>query len=243
MHTNKPQFSKFSFGSCFESPFSRGKNETPGTTTATASSSRATTSSKRQPRNCEHARLGVVCEPVKLNVYDILKINEYSSYIGLGVFHSGIELYGSEFAYGGHQFPFTGIFEMVPRDYADLGANFRFRQTIPLGCTQFTCHQVYQIVEELGQRFTGSSYHLIHNNCNHFCDYMAQFLCGRGIPSWVNRLATITGYVPFLQRFLPRDWLTPRATLQESVTIMNNSNSTSYANVINKEKWIEVSNG
>uniref|UniRef100_W8CEF2 Desumoylating isopeptidase 2 n=1 Tax=Ceratitis capitata TaxID=7213 RepID=W8CEF2_CERCA len=236
MHTNKPQFSKFSFGSCFESPFSRGKNETPGTTTATASSSRATTSSKRQPRNCEHARLGVVCEPVKLNVYDILKINEYSSYIGLGVFHSGIELYGSEFAYGGHQFPFTGIFEMVPRDYADLGANFRFRQTIPLGCTQFTCHQVYQIVEELGQRFTGSSYHLIHNNCNHFCDYMAQFLCGRGIPSWVNRLATITGYVPFLQRFLPRDWLTPRATLQESVTIMNNSNSTSYANVINKEK-------
>ncbi|XP_036331731.1 deubiquitinase DESI2-like [Rhagoletis pomonella] len=244
MHSNKPLFSKFNFGSCFDTPFTRARyNESTAaataittTETATTTTTTSTQSTKPQPRNCVHARLGTFCEPVKLNVYDILKINEYSAYIGLGAFHSGVELYGTEFAYGGHQFPFTGIFEMLPRDHADLGTNFQFRQTVNLGCTQFTCQQVYEIVEELGQKFTGSSYHLINNNCNHFCDYLARFLCGKAIPGWVNRLATISGYVPFLQRILPRDWLTPRTTLRESVTVMENSNSTSYANVINREK-------
>lgn len=86
-------------------------------------------------------------EPVLLNVYDMYKINEYTSNIGLGVFHSGnyvvlmvlgvyvnncfcalgVEIYGTEFAYGGHQYPFTGIFEIEPRDDGDLGQQFRFR--------------------------------------------------------------------------------------------------------------------
>ncbi|KAG8250606.1 Desumoylating isopeptidase 2, variant 3 [Homalodisca vitripennis] len=33
-------------------------------------------------------------EPVMLNVYDMYWINEYTTPIGLGVFHSGVEIYG-----------------------------------------------------------------------------------------------------------------------------------------------------
>ena len=65
--------------------------------------------------------------PVILNVYDMFWTNEYTGNIGLGVYHSGLEIYGREFAYGGHPFPFSGIFDISPKAASDLGEQFRFK--------------------------------------------------------------------------------------------------------------------
>nr|KAG8542526.1 hypothetical protein GDO81_026567 [Engystomops pustulosus] len=40
-------------------------------------------------------------QPVILNVYDMYWINEYTSSLGIGVFHSGIQVYGREIPLSG----------------------------------------------------------------------------------------------------------------------------------------------
>ena len=89
-------------------------------------------------------------------------------------------------------------------------AFLRRRETITLGYTDFNKNEVEAIIAQIGNDFKGDSYHLLHKNCNHFTDALAKVLCGTGIPSWVNRLATMLVNVPLLERFLlPKELLTP----------------------------------
>ena len=48
----------------------------------------------------EASILDVSREPVILNIYDMFWTNDYTANVGLGVYHSGLEVYGREYAYG-----------------------------------------------------------------------------------------------------------------------------------------------
>ncbi|GER25717.1 PPPDE putative thiol peptidase family protein [Striga asiatica] len=139
-------------------------------------------SSPEELNNAEksHARL-------YLNVYDLTPINHYLYWLGLGIYHSGIEVHGMEYGFGAHEFSTSGVFEVEPRSCP----GFIFRRSILLGSTDMSRSEFRSFMEHLSNKFHGDTYHLISKNCNHFTDEVCQRLTGKSIPGWVNRLARV----------------------------------------------------
>ncbi|KAM0033354.1 putative PPPDE peptidase domain-containing protein [Helianthus debilis subsp. tardiflorus] len=125
--------------------------------------------------------------PVYLNVYDLTSMNGYAYWLGLGVYHSGVQVHGVEYAFGCHEQETTGIFEGEPKQCE----GFTFRKQILIGWTEKNLNEVRGIMEELAEDYKGVSYNLITKNCNHFCNDVCVRLTGKSIPSWINRLARI----------------------------------------------------
>ncbi|KAH7665449.1 PPPDE peptidase domain-containing protein [Dioscorea alata] len=125
--------------------------------------------------------------PVYLNVYDLTPMNGYFYWAGIGIYHSGVEVHGVEYAFGAHDYPTSGVFEVEPRQCP----GFRYRMSIFMGTTCLDPIQVRGFMELLSMNYNGDTYHLIAKNCNHFCKDACYKLTGNSIPKWVNRLARI----------------------------------------------------
>ncbi|KAH7405234.1 hypothetical protein KP509_15G062000 [Ceratopteris richardii] len=126
-------------------------------------------------------------EVLKLNIYDLTHMNGYMYWFGLGVYHSAIEAYGMEYAFGAHDYPTTGVFEVEPRQCP----GFKFRKSLSLGTIWMGPETFREFVEDIANEYSGDSYHLLFKNCNHFCDDVCMRLTGSHLPSWINRLARL----------------------------------------------------
>eukprot|EP01018_Ginkgo_biloba_P007173 Gb_35129 [translate_table: standard] len=124
---------------------------------------------------------------VYLNVYDLTPMNGYTYWFGLGIYHSGVEVHGVEYAFGAHEYPTSGIFEVEPHKCP----GFTFRRSIFIGTTDLGPREIRDFIEQLAGNYNGDTYHLIAKNCNHFCNDICVKLTGNSIPRWVNRLARI----------------------------------------------------
>ncbi|KAI4298369.1 hypothetical protein L6164_031940 [Bauhinia variegata] len=125
--------------------------------------------------------------PVYLNVYDLTPVNGYFYWAGLGIFHSGVEVYGVEYAFGAHDDSTSGVFEVEPRQCP----GFKFRKSIFIGTTSLDPLQVREFMGQQSANYNGDTYHLIVKNCNHFCEDICYKLTGKSMPKWINRLARI----------------------------------------------------
>lgn len=99
--------------------------------------------------------------------------------------------YGTEYAYGAHDYPTSGVFEVEPRQCP----GFKFRKSLTLGTIWMGPDKFREFVEEIACEYSGDTYHLLFKNCNNFCDDVCMRLIGSHLPRWINRLAKI-GLLP-----------------------------------------------
>lgn len=129
--------------------------------------------------------------------------NDWTYWCGFGVFHSGVEVYGVEYAFGGHEYDQPGVFATNPREAPGTVA---WREAIPVGYTDMSPAEVHAVVQQMGAQFKGNRYHLLQMNCNHFSSDLCTRLTGQPAPSWINRLASIA---VSLHCLLPTGWVPP----------------------------------
>ena len=123
---------------------------------------------------------------VYLNVYDLNQVNENLYYLGLGMYHSGVQVGGLEWSFAGG----AGIFCDSPKS----AAGAIFRESIDMGVFSGTSSDLDRILDDLRPHFRGEKYNILTKNCNSFADALCQKLVRKPIPGFVNRMATIGSY-------------------------------------------------
>mmetsp|Transcript_45127 Transcript_45127/g.106306 ORF Transcript_45127/g.106306 Transcript_45127/m.106306 type:complete len:401 (-) Transcript_45127:37-1239(-) len=135
---------------------------------------------------------------VKVNVYDLVwesgdgkgkGKNAGLVDIGLGFFHSGLEIWGKEISFGHSKRYQSGVFAVKPKSAQEYMPHTRFRTTVEIASVNISRQSVDQLLSRLAAKYTSNSYDVIRNNCNHFTEELCIALCAKSIPEWINRPA------------------------------------------------------
>lgn len=103
--------------------------------------------------------------PVHLNVYDLIlpQVPDWTVSalynVGVGFFHSGVAIFGTEYCFGGHPEPTTGVFEVPPRKAPAA----KFRESVVVGYTSLSPIDVALLVNQMAAAdiWRGNNYNLL----------------------------------------------------------------------------------
>jgi len=109
---------------------------------------------------------------------------------GFGVYHTGLEVYGTEYAFVGGDSSSSGIIPQTPK-YMPDGAPWVYSKTEKVGTTVMTRSEISTLISKMGAEYPNSSYNLLARNCNHFSDDLCKRISKTktGIPGYINRTA------------------------------------------------------
>jgi hypothetical protein len=200
------------------------QNESPSSPTASPKPAKKP-KAKRQPSH--RSTLSLQKTEIRINIYDLLPVSSNATspssstikltspfqpgklssllwFIGGSLLHSGVVIGQREYAYGGHDRPrVSGVYWTRPRLEPPGGT---FKLSILHGFCFLAPTEIDAIVSEASERFMGTSYNLLTNNCNHFTSYLCEKLVGKMAPPWLNRAASIGVALPCV---VPREWIAP----------------------------------
>ncbi|KAM9998075.1 hypothetical protein ACTFIY_007722 [Dictyostelium cf. discoideum] len=157
---------------------------------------------------------------VYLNIYDLHPINNFGHCLGVGLFHSAVEINGNEIGFSGHEWSFSGVYEIKPK----TATGVVFRESLYMGDVTLSERQIQSLIDNIAEEFPGKSYHPLKKNCNTFSNELIKRLLNREIPNYVNRLAFIG---TFFSCLLPKSFgFIPQESPSNSVDSKGKSSST-----------------
>ncbi|KAG5181325.1 PPPDE putative peptidase domain-containing protein [Tribonema minus] len=133
---------------------------------------------------------------VTLHVYDLHQANGWLSRVGLGIYHSGVEIAGKEYTFSD-----DGVFHHAPKGAGRGGGQngapqITFKCSVPVGTYDGSFNHVHAIVRRLRETdFQPGTYNIGTKNCNHFAEALVRELTGAEFPAWVNRAAGMGGWL------------------------------------------------
>ncbi len=139
----------------------------------------------------------VSCE-ILLNVYDLHDSNSTLHAMGLGFYHTGVQIRDHEYSFSD-----IGISRTRPR-LPEFGA---FREQIVIGTFHRGMGEINNVISMMARgQFAPATYNVATLNCNHFSDALCFALLEKNIPAWSNRVAGIGSTI------------LPASTLQSVIT-------------------------
>jgi len=156
-----------------------GGKQSKGTQEAGANSSTSTSSSS-----------STSATPIRPNTIVVNVYEPAQSSMMASIYHSGVQLYDTEYMYAGGASSLCGIDTHRPRQPGD--SQWRFKQALVLGDTDLSRQQIRQLISEMkaSGEWRQDRYNLTGHNCNDFSAALCQAL-GVEMPKWVNRSARL----------------------------------------------------
>jgi|LauGreDrversion4_2_1035121.scaffolds.fasta_scaffold233807_1 hypothetical protein len=122
--------------------------------------------------------------PIYLNVYSISPVNYFFQTLGLGIFHTGVEVQEKEYSFGSTDRDYSGVIAIRP---GSLG--FALKEKIYLGNTLLTPDEIRYLAYLISFIWRGLSYDPFSKNCNFFTKFFAECLLKSSVsfPNYINR--------------------------------------------------------
>jgi hypothetical protein len=128
-------------------------------------------------------------QSVLLHVYNLSRsvvvANDLLSTEGIalgGAFHVGLEVYGSEYAYG-----VAGVAHLLPRAEED----HVYKCSVYLGETSLSHESFASLLAQACQKWRGADYDLLERNCCCFCSEVVQQLGVGPMPAWIDHFSRL----------------------------------------------------
>lgn len=142
----------------------------------------------------------------------------------LGAFHVGIQVYGVEFMFAGESIVenATGSVTLggIMRHFPKQHTVHAYRETIDLGKTRLSLHEVIRAADSMSEDWTGKSYHILNRNCIHFASALVARLQVDPIPERVTAGAEAARSFFGWMGFIPST-NEPKSERQESRAIVD----------------------